>query len=98
MANGKGTIGCHYCKHYAPRPVEWCGLYNVPLPTDVIGTNNPIYSDFAESKDSSVQFGMPEQFAELLPKMNRGFLYGFPYSSHNRLADLRELAKLSPHA
>jgi hypothetical protein len=64
----------------------------------VIGTNNPICSDFEESKDSSVQFDMPEQLAELLPKMHRGFLYGFPYPSHNRLADLREIAKLSPHA
>jgi len=98
MTNGKGTIGCHYCKHYAARPAEWCGLYSVVLPADAIGTDNPICSDFAESKESSVQFGMPGQLAELLPKMRRGYLYGFPYPSHTRLADLREIAKLSPHA
>jgi hypothetical protein len=98
MANGKGTISCHYCKHFAFKPVEWCGLYNIALPTDAIGTSNPICPDFAESKDSSVQFGMLGQLAELLPKMRRGFLYGFPYPSHSRLEDLREIAKLSAYA
>ncbi len=98
MANGKGTISCHYCKHYAPRPVEWCALFNVPLPTKVIGTDNPLCADFAESQDSSPQYGMPRQLAELLPSMRRGSLYGFPYPSHNRVADLREIAELTPYA
>ena len=98
MANGKGTISCHYCRHYAPRPVEWCGLFNAPLPTSAIGTDNPLCADFAESGDSSVQFGMPGQLAELLPKLRRGYLYTFPYPSHHRLADLREIARLTPYA
>jgi hypothetical protein len=38
------------------------------------------------------------QLAELLPKMRRGYLYAFPYPSHQRLADLREMAKLTPYA
>ena len=80
MANGKGTISCHYCRHYAPRPVEWCKLFNAPLPTSAIATDNPLCADFAESGDSSVQFGMPGQLAELLPKMRRGYLYAFSVS------------------
>jgi len=98
MANGKGTISCSYCKHYAFRPAEWCGLYGVALPSDAIGHHNPICLDFAESKESSVQFGMPRQLAELAPKMRRGYLYGFPYPSHTRAEDLHEICQLSKNA
>jgi hypothetical protein len=45
-----------------------------------------------------VQFGMPGQLAELLPKMRRGYLYAYPYPSHHPLADLRKIAKLTPYA
>jgi hypothetical protein len=96
MANGKGTISCFYCKHYSRD--WWCGLFSASLPADAIGTRNPICPDFAESKDSSVQFGMPGQLAELLPKMRRGFLYAFPYPSHTPAADLREIGELSRYA
>ena len=93
MANGKGTISCFYCKHYARD--WWCGLFGVALPAEAIGTDNPVCSDFAESKDSSGGFGMPAQLAKLAPKMQRGVLYGFPYPSHAPANDLREIAKLT---
>jgi hypothetical protein len=95
MANGKGTISCFYCKHYTPD--WWCGLFGVALPTEAIGTDNPICSDFSESKDSSVQFG-PGQLAKLAPEMQRGVLYGFPYASHTPANDLHEIAKLTTYA
>ena len=95
MANGKGTISCFYCKHYARD--WWCGFFGVALPAEAIGTNNPICLDFAESKDSSVPFGMSGQLAKLAPKMQRGFLYGFPYPSHMPAEELREIAKLTAY-
>jgi hypothetical protein len=96
MANGKGTISCFYCKHYSRD--WWCGLFGVTLPAEAIGHDNPICSDFAESKDSSLLYGMPGQLAKIAPKMQRGFLYGFPYPSHTPAEDLREIAKLTPLA
>jgi hypothetical protein len=96
MSNGKGTISCFYCKHYSRD--WWCGLYGFALPADLVGTDDPICADFAESKDSSVQFGMPGQLAKLAPKMRRGFLYGFPYPSHTPAEDLREICQLSSYA
>ena len=98
MANGKGTIACHYCKHYAAQLAPRCELYGVPLPMDDIGIDNPICSAFTESNESSALFNMPAQLADLMPRMKRGFLYAFPYPSHTRSADLREVARLSPHA
>jgi hypothetical protein len=98
MPNGKGTISCFYCKHYAPKPAPQCHLYYTDPPLDAVGHNNPICADFAESKESSALFGMDSQLAELLPKMRRGYLYGFPYPSHNQATGLREITKLTPYA
>ena len=97
MANGKGTISCSYCKHHAALPVERCNLYHTDFPLDALGHDNPICPDFTETQESSPQFGMQRQLSELLPRMRHGYLYGFPYPSHNRLADLREVAKLTPY-
>jgi len=96
MANGKGTISCLYCKHYARD--WWCSLFGVVLPAGAIGTDNPICADFAESRESSVLDGMPGQLASLTPKMQRGVLYCYPYPSHTPAEDLRTIAKLTAFA
>jgi hypothetical protein len=41
---------------------------------------------------------MPGQLAKIAPKMQRGFLYGFPYPSHTPADDLREIARLTAYA
>jgi hypothetical protein len=96
MANGKGTISCFYCTHYARD--WWCDRFGVALPAEAIGADNPICSDFEESKESSALYGMPAQLAELAPKMQHGVLYGYPYPSHTPADHLRQIAKLTPYA
>lgn len=95
MSNGKGTVSCFYCKHFSRD--WWCGLYSTQLPAEEIGPNNPICSDFAESEDSSSLYGLHGQLAQLQPAMHQGILYSFPYPSHNPVADLREIAKLTEY-
>lgn len=95
MSNGKGTISCFYCKHYSRD--WWCGLYSIELPSDKVGTDNPICVDFAESEDSSAVFGLHGQLVQLQSGMRQGILYGFPYPSRTPVADLREVAKLTKY-
>ena len=97
MANGKGTISCFYCEHYVRTTQPLCNLYNAELPLDDVGSDNPLCADFSESSESETLFGMQRQLAELSPHMQRGYLYAYPYPSHDRPRELRQITKLSPY-
>jgi len=89
MANGKGSIMCCYCAHVTWGPDYRCELHNANLPVRSAGSLNLICRDFQKGKQS--EFSFDSQFAELEPQMRSSVLYGFPYPSHNRVADIKEI-------
>ena len=100
MPNGKGTISCAYCVSLSvesrsePREVWRCGRFEADLPPH--GSLNPICADFSvrNSSDSHVA----DQLEELSHLMEHGFLYGYPYPSQNRKADLKRIGPLRREA
>ena len=91
MANGKGSIGCWYCKHVTWGPDYRCELHNANLPVRSAGPLNLICRDFVEGDQAEATFLLGSQFAELDQHMRPGVLYGFPYPSRDRAADLKVL-------
>ena len=91
MANGKVTIMCRYCTHATWVPDYRCELHNANLPVRSAGTLNLICRDFAEGEQAEPAFLLGSQLAELEPHMQPGKRYGFPYPSHDRPGDLKEL-------
>ena len=92
MANGKGTIGCWYCRHVTWGPDYRCELHNANLSVKSSASLNLLCRDFEEGPQSEATFLLGSQFKELAPHMRKRVLYCFPYPSHNRAADLKELA------
>ena len=83
---------CCYCKHVTWGPNYRCEFHNANLPVQSAGTVNMICRDFKEGITTEI-FNFRSQYAELEPHMHNGILYGFPYPSHNRPADLKEIMK-----
>ena len=86
---------CCDCVHVTWGTQYHCNLHGVALPVEQYGADNLLCTDFAPGDTCDSVAAILTQFDELAPHMRKGYLYAFPYPSHDRVKDLREVMLLT---